>query len=365
MKIAIDISPIQYIGTGVGRYIENLCLNLLKIDQINSYTFFYNSFSNRLSNLAIYSDFKQFSNLKISQFYFPEKVLHKFWNDWQLFDIQNIVNKQDIFYYSDWFTPPFSGRKITTVHDLIFKKYPETVDPYVLNTQKKRFSFLHKQSFDLIADSYATKNDLLAENFPETSIEVVYPGISVHFQNKEICQNVCDKYHLNNSFILSVGKIEPRKNYQRLISAFKKLNYQNIDLVIVGKKGWGSLKNIDNQRSIKILDNVNDQELFALYQRAMFFIMPSLYEGFGFPALEAMALSCPTVLSKTSSLLEIGKEASVFFNPLSEQEMTDVIKRLIYDFDLRENLKAKGLLNVKKYSWEEAAKSVLKIISKR
>lgn len=360
MKIAVDISPIQYVYTGVARYTENLFLHLLEIDKNNKYTFFYNSYGNRIKNLPVYEVLKNFSNLEIKEFRFPEIVLHKLWNDWEVLPIELLIGKQDLFYYSDWFCPPFKSRKITTVHDLVFRKYPETVDPYILKTQEQRFRFIKKHGVEIVTDSDASKNDLVElENIKEKNISVVYPGILTKEQSADFRYTTLKKYKLAKPFILTVGKVEPRKNYLRLTNAFSKLN-TNIELVIVGQKGWDRIGTKDK---VHLLEKVSDSELFALYQEALFFIYPSLYEGFGFPLLEAMSLSCPTACSGSGSLKELGENASLLFNSQSEDDMILAMKKMINDESLRKDLIKRGTQKTRQFSWKKTATLVLKIIN--
>ncbi len=354
MKIAFDISPLQYSGTGVARYTRELILNLLRLDQSNSYTLVFNSFGNKID-----SDFlltiKQFSNLTIKQFSFPEKLLHFLWNNLHIFPLEWFIGRHDVFYYSDWYTPPFSGKKITTVHDLVFKKYPETVDPYILKTQEERFNFLEKNNVTIIADSNSTKKDII-EHYPNLSeeITVVYPGVMTARQTEEFCKQVLQKFNIAKPYVLSVGKNEPRKNMQNLVKAFASLNSTTHELVIVGPQGWGN--------QVTSIGRVSDPELFALYQKAKAFVMPSLYEGFGFPLLEAMSLGCLTACSNSSSLLEIAGGASLLFDPLDENDITKTLDKIIFHKEDYTGLIQKGIERAKEFQWNKTASKIISVV---
>jgi len=185
------------------------------------------------------------------------------------------------------------------------------------------------------------------------------------------------KYKIAKHYILSVGTIQPRKNYTRLIAAFaeflksNKQRFGEIDLVIVGKKGWiveeileaPRTYNVENH--VKFLDFVPDSDLPALYKNALCFALPSLYEGFGLPVLEAMAQGCPVVVSDSSSLPEIAGNAGVYVDPTSVESITKGLLTAVRQRNLMQGKirVKKGLEQVKKFSWDTAAKQTLEILT--
>jgi glycosyltransferase involved in cell wall biosynthesis len=185
-------------------------------------------------------------------------------------------------------------------------------------------------------------------------------------------------YNITKHYILSVGTIQPRKNYVRLIEAFSeflKLNKQKfgeIDLVIVGKKGWlyedilAAPKKFGVEKQVKFLDFVPDADLPALYKNALCFALPSLYEGFGLPVLEAMAQGCPIVVSSVSSLPEIAGKAGIYVTP---EDVPSIVKGLLTAVRQRNLIQGrsrikKGLEQVKKFTWEAAAERTLEILER-
>jgi glycosyltransferase involved in cell wall biosynthesis len=363
MRIGIDISPIQYAGTGVARYTEALIEHLLLQKGIHEYTLFYSSFG----NVSAMERFTQHtgvqSHVQLKSFPIPEFMLHFLWNDHHMFPIELLIGKQDVFFYSDWLMPPFSRKKVTTVHDLAFMKYPETVHPYILKTQQKRFERLIKEDFAIICDSYATQKDLL-DLYPiyKDKTTVIYPGVSTIPQTAKIRSGVLKELGLGKSFILTVGKKEPRKNMSRLVDAFKKLKTKDIELVIVGPAGWEAVTVSDG---VRVIPFIADKYLFALYQEALFFVMPSLYEGFGFPLVEAMSLGCPTACSETSSLAEIGAGASYFFDPQKTDSIYHALQTMSTDTKLRETLAMQGKKKAMGFSWEKTARATISFIEKQ
>ncbi|MFA6005352.1 MAG: glycosyltransferase family 1 protein [Patescibacteria group bacterium] len=362
MRIGIDVSPIQYAGTGVARYTTELVEHLVTQKSPHEYTLFYSSFG----NIAAITNLKEVlapqKNVHIRTFPIPEFVLHGLWNEKNLVSVEQFIGKQDLFLYSDWLMPPFSGKKVTTVHDLVFKKYPQTVHPYILKTQEKRFDRLVKESFFIMCDSYATQKDLL-ELYPidKDNTKVIYPGVTTVAQSKEVCVATRKELGLTKPFILTVGKKEPRKNIPRLIDAFGSLKNADVELAIVGPSGW---EDVDSSTGVRVIPFIQDAELYALYQEALCFVMPSLYEGFGFPLVEAMSLGCPTACSQNSSLSELGEDASLFFDPLDSASIARALKRLTEDVKLREELIKKGKKKASQFSWEKTAQNVMGVLNK-
>lgn len=238
--------------------------------------------------------------------------------------------------------------------DLLMLKY---WGKYSISTAKK-----------IITISESTKNDIIkAYGVRSQKIEVVYPGIkakkSVSMTDKELKE----KYKIDGDFILFVGTLQPRKNIERLVEAYSKLKTDS-KLVIVGKKGWQyeeiltSPEKYNVKGKVKFLHEVTDEDLPAFYKSAEFFVLPSLYEGFGLPVLEAMQYSCPVITSKVSSLPEAGGDAALYVDPENVDDIKEKMQKLNDDKNLREELVKKGHEQIKKFSWEKSAKETLKVI---
>ena len=263
------------------------------------------------------------------------------------------------------------GRKIvTTVHDLTFYKVPES-HPFIRRTL---YTLLYPRTLQIsdkiITDSESTKKDLL-ELFPflSPSIITVIPLGVDHSQFNPMAASgqIKRKYELN-SFILSVGNLEPRKNYCRLISAFSQIAAQiPHDLVIVGHQGWdyGPVYELLNRlklgKRIRILDHVDNPELPALYNAADLFVYPSLYEGFGLPVLEAMACGCPVITSNVSSLPEVTGDAGLLIDPYSIDEIKCAILSMLQNEDLRKSYRKKGIDRARSFSWKTCAEKTIQV----
>lgn len=342
MRIGIDISQIVHKGTGVSRFTAGLVKAICEYDKGNEWVFFFSSLRQSL-DISIEKLINS-KGWKIVKMKLPPTGLSIIWNDLHVLRIEIITGKLDWFISSDWTEPPATCKKATIVHDLVYLRYPETVDPLILKTQIKRMAWVSKESDLILADSQATKDDLIELfNLDTKKIVVNYPGIEVEKSNKKI--------GAKKPFILTVGKIEPRKNIGRLIEAFEELNLKNVELLIVGPEGWD--QNIKASKSIRFLGYVSDYELHALYSSCLFFVYPSIWEGFGYPVLEAMSFGTPVATSNTSSLKEIGDNAAILFDPTKVNEIKTALRKLVTDKKLREELSHKGLERAKEFTWKK------------
>lgn len=368
MKIGIDISQIVYYGSGVARFTQGLVEAILKYDRKNRWYFFFFSFRRKLDpdledkiSKSPHCLYKFLLPPTITNFLFNE--LHNF-SRFLTFNFKTLTSL-DWFVTSDWVEPPLPTKKATIVHDLVFKRYPETMDPKIKKTQEKRLSFVKNESKIIFADSKTTKDDLV--NYLKINpkkIIVNYPGIEIYSPTKNTIENVLKKFNLTEKkFILTVSKLEPRKNLERLIEAFKKLKNSSINLIIVGQYGWGKKINVKLiPPNIKFLGYVTDTELYSLYSACLFFIFPSIWEGFGYPLVEAMLLKTPIVCSNTQPIKEITGNAAFFFDPFNIDDIADKIDQMLKNEKLRKELIKMGNIRGKIFSWGNYYKKFIKVL---
>lgn len=349
MKIGIDISQIAYKGSGIERFTTGLIKTILTYDKNNEWTFFFSSLRNQLDyDIKTHIQNKGF---QIKDYPFPPTLLTLMWNKLHLFKIDNLIKNLDWLITSDWSEPPSSFKKATIVHDLVYKRFPDTLSSIISRNQNLKLKHVRKESKVIFADSLSTKNDLISLlEIPENKIIVNYPGVYILESNEDYDKKTLIKYDIKHKYILSVGKIEPRKNIQMLIDAYIELGLNDIDLVIVGEYGWGP--HIKKYKNIKYLGYLEDKELFSLYRKSLCFIYPSIWEGFGYPIIEAMASKTPVATSNTSSMKEISNNAALLFNPYKKIEIKNSINQLINFSDLRKDLIRKGIINSQKFTWK-------------
>lgn len=373
MKIAIDISQIAFRGSGVARYTEALIEALLSNTE-HDYTFFYSSLRQKLPESLLVS----LNDHSVKNYRIPPTILEIMWNQLHKLPIERFVGKQDLIMTSDWTEPPSRYPKVTTVHDLVYSKFPQTttqrtdinlnnlqVSPNIVATQARRLEWVKRESKVIMCDSQSTKDD--AQEILGISpdrLKVVYPGVKSILLTSNDKEHFEDKYTGSKPFILAVGKLEPRKNLQRLIDAFNSVESKlsGTELWIVGAPGWGE-KVKDTSGGVRFLGYVTDQELSYLYSHALGFFMPSVYEGFGYPVVEAMQHGCPVAASKTSSLGEIVGNNGLLFDPHSTTEITRSIQQIVEDNDLRVRLKVLGLERAKAFSLEKFAKELFSVFT--
>ncbi len=260
--------------------------------------------------------------------------------------------------------PLYYKQKIITIHDTGFLRNPEWYSKYFYYLYRFLIPRIAKNSLKIITDSEFAREEIIETlKIPESKVSVVYCAPSNVFQNRpgETGENRFGDY------ILTVSSLDPRKNLERTILAFRKLNKGGIRLVIVGaeKKIFASpyLKDlIQKDDRITLTGYVADEELVSLYRHAKFFIFASLYEGFGLPPLEAMACDCPCVVASAASLPEVCGSAALYCDPYSIEDIADNILKMFVDNELRTGLIKRGRERIKMFGWEKSARAMLKVL---
>jgi glycosyltransferase involved in cell wall biosynthesis len=170
------------------------------------------------------------------------------------------------------------------------------------------------------------------------------------------------KYHIDGDYLLYLGTIQPRKNLQRLIQAFNQLPAANSQLLLAGKPGWYSEQLLQHANDhVKFTGYVDAGDKNALLSGATAFVFPSLYEGFGFPALEALACGVPVLCSNTSSLPEVAGDAAVLINPLEVDDIARGLREITANEELRRKLIERGYQQAQKFSWQACADVALNV----
>jgi glycosyltransferase involved in cell wall biosynthesis len=286
--------------------------------------------------------------------------------------------KPDIIFSPTHYIPRFTKLpQAFSIMDLSYEYYPELFNKNDLFKLKHWTSFSAQHAKCIFTISRFSKDAIIKTyGVSEKAVVVTYPGLSNQKSMNMTKNEIIQKYGISQNYVLSVGTIQPRKNYIRLIEAFKNFllqnrqKYKNLELIIIGKKGWmydeilASPKKFNIADKVKFLDYVPDSDLTFFYKYALSFVLPSLYEGFGLPALEAMAQECPVVVSKSSSLPEIVGSAGIYVDPESTEDITQGLLASVRERNLIQgkNRIKKGLLRVKEFSWEKAAKQTLDIL---
>lgn len=268
----------------------------------------------------------------------------------------NLSNTAPILYFN----------KVTSVHDITFVRYPRTfsrlfvilyrvIIPLVIKSSKHIFTVSEFSASEISNFYHVRKN----------KISVVYNAVSEEFKASE------NKARQNQKYFMAVSSIKENKNFIFILEAFKRFSSTNrdVDLYVIGDMKSKSFNTIDfseymENKQIKLLGRVSDEELIKYYNDAFAFIFPSLYEGFGIPPLEAQACGCPSICANSSCLPEVFRDSVLYCDPNDVSSLVKVMNEIVNDVSLRELLINKGYDNVKRYSWESSAAQMSEVLKK-
>jgi alpha-1,3-rhamnosyl/mannosyltransferase len=280
------------------------------------------------------------------------------------FDI--FLPKVDLTIFPNFATWPTvrSKLKATVIHDLTYLYYPDVVEEKNLAHLRRVVPRSVKKADFIITVSEAVKAEIVKEFSlaPERCIVTTIPPDASYF--KKNTNEIHEKYHLpTKKFIYFMGNLEPRKDLPTLIAAYRQLPpaiKQEYSLVLAGGNGWKTEK---SRQAIKDAQTANEnvihvgfvdsKDTAAFYQQASLFVMPSIYEGFGMPILEAMAGGCPVVASDIPVLREAGGDAAYYANPKDSTDFTKAIRKVLLSPQLQQEMIAKGLPHAKSFSWDK------------
>jgi glycosyltransferase involved in cell wall biosynthesis len=363
LRIAIDYTPAYEQGAGIGRYVRELVSHLAIHDDQTAYRLFVaGAKPSQLPEIPGPNFVWKTSPITRRWFIRLWYRLHIPW------PVQMFTGSVDLYHATDFFLPPIAGNTPTllTVHDLSFVRVPETAIPRLKQFLDEVVPRSVERATHVLADSTATKNDLIElYGTPADKITVLLSGVEARFNRVETGYSlVREKYNIpDGDFILTVGTVQPRKNYVRLIEAVARLNANGheVHLVIAGGPGWLSdpifetIQLTGSQAYVHLVGFVDDADLPTLYSDAVCVAFPSLYEGFGFPILEGMACGTPVVTSNLSSMPEAAGDAALLVDPYDVDAITDALRRLLTDEQLRQTLIRRGYRQAKTLTWERSA----------
>ncbi len=272
-----------------------------------------------------------------------------------------------------YFTPGVPVPTIITVHDLRILHFPESYTPLRRAFLQKIIPWSVHHADHIIAVSHYTKSDLVERlKVPPDKVTVIHSGVEVErfaapFSDEEK-ERVRRKYHLPREYVLAVGHLEPRKNYERLIEAFALLRRRGVchALVIVGRENWRFKSIYERVRRLGLGDAVrfthfvDAEDLPLIYQMTSLFVAPSLFEGFGFTPLEAMAAGVPVAASNATSHPEVCGDAAEYFDPYDKEGTASVLERMLRG-DQRERLVEMGRRRVLQFRWEVCCRKTFEL----
>lgn len=369
MRIAIQASDLDHVridGTRV--YLKEL---LKRFGPLTPETEFLLYHKNTFNPLLVPSEYP---NYRVKTIPFPLAWMQTRFS-WEMFR-----EKSEKLFLPIQAAPVFLPKNIevtATIHDLAFKKYPETFPRNHLWKLNFLLDVVVRRADKLIAVSQSTKNDLL-KFFPllsEEKIRVVHHGFDGEFfgarlSSEELNARLKPFLLAPDTYVLYVGALQPRKNLIRLIEAFgiAKQKTSDLKLVLAGEPAWLSKEILEAREKspyrddILLTGRVTFDDLRALYQGARLFVFPSLYEGFGLPLLEAFSSGIPVLSADNSSLREVAGEAVLYCDAEQTGDIAEKLVRLWENAGLREDLVPKGTVRLRAFSWDKCARETLDYI---
>lgn len=370
MRIGFDYTVAVTETAGIARYTSELMKALLEMDLSNEYV------------LIITKDAREDPARTLPREVEIRKLPFSHQGEWMIWHrlglplpVEFFTGKVEVFHSPDALLPPLHhARGVVTIHDLSHMIYPEYMDPGIAKFFDKAMRKSIERARMVIAVSEATKQDLVRLlGVSEDKIEVIYNGVSTKFspvRDEEQLSNMRNRYKIVHPFILSIGSVQPRKNLQRLITAYSILRQRRElthQLLFIGGGGWLSddlfrqIEGLGVAEDIRFLGYVPDEELPTLICLADVFAFPSLYEGFGLPALEAMACGTPVVSSNISAMPEVLGDAALLVDPLDVECLAETLRQILLNDQLRTELTKQGFKRSQRFTWVKAAQKYLEV----
>ncbi|MEA3369386.1 MAG: glycosyltransferase family 1 protein [Candidatus Ratteibacteria bacterium] len=370
MRIGIDARWIFPKISGIGAYSRRLIENLARIDKENQYFIFSNNpgliEKYKLVSKPNFSlvEFSHSANSPVNQFLLPPQC--------QRLGLE-------VYHSPHFFTSTrLSSKLVVTIHDLIPLCFPH----FTPRAKKVKFLRLFKyilqrvsrKADKIITISEHSKKDLVdALQVREDKIEVIYNGVSSVYRpipSESVRKRLGGVIPESSQVFLFVGRFDPYKNIVGLIKSFNDLKQEGdpeLKLVIVGEEDTRYpeaprlVKDLGLEKEVILTGYLEEEELVYWYNRAAAFILPTFYEGFGLPIVEAFACGCPVITSNVASVPEVAGDAAMLIEPGSQTALTEAMRRILRDAPFKENLRQKGLARAQLFSWEKTAKGVLEV----
>ena len=363
VRIGVDIRPFYEPLTGIGWYLYHLLHELAKSDEIELWLFGDARVTDdgpRLhADLPPNARLCTFDLRGLPQSRFSRPLTAAAYVLWMK------IAGPDVFFAANYFLPRLHSsvarRRVIVVHDLTFQRYPELLQKETLENLQRTMQREIALADAIVCVSETTRRDLL--HFYELDRRravAILSGLG-NLPAPAPIANLPERY------LLFVSTIEPRKNLTALLDAYEQLRASGKydgSLVVVGRIGWKSESLIPRLRrpGVVHLDYVPANQLATVYERAEVFVFPSLYEGFGFPLLEAMSHGVPTIAARSSSLPEVGGDAALYFDPHDPNELASQLDRLLHDPALRDELVQRGRQQVRGFRWDITARKTLDVL---
>ncbi len=364
MKVCVDIQAGVAQRAGVGRYAQSLVEHLGPMAGDDELSLFYFDSKRRGDPFPVPGATRRAVR------WCPGMIVQQAWKrlGWPPFDW--FAGRADVYHFPNFIIPPLArGKAVVTIHDLAFRRFPET-------TERRNLDYLTAQMDKTVAraDAIIAVSSFVAREIhellgvPESRIVAVPSGIAGSWVPPAAgaVEAMRRTLALDRPYLLTVGTLEPRKNIGFLVNVFERMEFDG-DLVLAGAPGWKYGPMLERMQTssraarIRHLQYVEESLLPSLYAGAELFVFPSLYEGFGFTPLEAMACGAPVLAAPAGSLPEVLGEAAEFASGYVAAEWADRADRLLADADRRGELKERGFRQARRFSWRETARKTWQV----
>lgn len=363
MRVGVDARLLSGPLTGIGRYTLELSKALIRYAPVQLSLYTPSSVDDQIQ--------QSLQPAQLKSGVFKSRLFKMVWSQTTLPYWAN-KDRIDLFWGATHRLPRYlsqSVARVVTIHDLVWKYAPQTMRPLSLIMEKRLMPEAMQLADVIMTDSQGTA-DGIAEAFPQytSKVRVVHLGATPPISPPDFIS--LSQHGIHQPYFLFVGTLEPRKNLERLILAYAllpKSQRDQLSLIIAGGKGWGNLdlltllKKNGLEESVKLLGYVEEEQLAALYANACFLAMPSIYEGFGLPLVEAMQYGTPVLTSNTGCLAEIAGDAGILVNPLSIESISHGLGQLILDNHLLEILKLNAMHRGRQFTWQRCAEETFAV----
>lgn len=362
MHVCLDYQPAVAQRAGIGRYTRQLARHLAPLRGADDrLRLFYLDFARR-------GDPPDAPGAEPAPWrLLPGALLQQLWKhaDWPDFGL--LAGPADLYHFTNFIVPPLRrGKAVVSIFDMSFARLPECAEERNRDYLAARIAATIRRADAIVTISRFSADEIVALHPAAAGkVHAIPLGIDAGFARPtpERIASLRRALGLERPYLLSVGTIEPRKNYPFLVKVFEALERDDLDLVVAGMPGWrcdpifGAFRASRRARQIRYVSYVADADLPALYAGAELFVLPSLYEGFGFPPLEAMACGTPVVASNGGSLPEVLGAAAEIVADFEIDSWRSALTRLLDDSSLRRERALRGREWVRRYRWEETARA--------
>ncbi len=368
MKIALHLQPAVTQQAGIGRYTRELATHLLPL--LDDETKLRLDFFDFRREARIPPALQHHQDIHPMR-WIPGGLIQKAWNHLSFPPYDWVHGRADVYHFTNFLAAPCkTGKRVVSIHDLSFIRFPQYTEPKNLQYLKKGIYRTASQADAIITISHFSAKEIATFlSVPEERIFTTHLGVSESFQKPS--PKHIEEFRMRNSiirpYLLTVGTVEPRKNLTFLIELFEQMTNYDGDLLIAGGLGWRyepilqRIQASPRAKNIRRIGYIPDEDLPALYANADAFLLPSFYEGFGLPPLEAMACETPVIASSGGSLREVLQDGAIVLDCYDIDLWREAVTNILSNNSARNDLIQRGSRVASQYTWAQTAAQTLDV----